>query len=221
MRAIRTAVVLAASVLILAKAGFGEDSDTKKSPASSGNFSTEGLSQLRYKSLSLGGAEIRLGMGSNDFLTAIAKANLLQMRMVTGVLGVDQYNVAGTNSLGKVERKGTVFLREGAVVCIQRVVALFHDDDRGTDFARRLVESLQTVQSEKGTERIDCPNGALVLGDIHELEFDVVPGNKQIRCSCMGGKFRADGEEKDSFARPEAEITEIIFCCDPKFGTIR
>jgi hypothetical protein len=150
MKALRTAAVIAASVSILMKASLGADDQTTKVP------SPDLLSRLRYKSLWLGGAEVRLGMSSNDVTTAFAKANLHGMWMIADphTPSVRQYNVAGTNSLGHFEPKGIVFFREGVAICINRTVASFRDDDRGTDFARRLVELLWTVETEEGTERI-------------------------------------------------------------------
>ena len=226
MRAIRMMVV-AVSVLISAEAGFGADDEATKGSPSTTKFSAEFLSRLRYKSLWLGGAEIRLGMSSNDVTTAIAKANLHGMWMCTSPSNpsIRQYTVAGTNSIGDLgiamvaaglargELNGHVIFREGIAIYINRIVASFRDDDRGTDFARRLVELLWTVETKERAERILMSRSS-VMGDIHELTFDVVPGNKQISCSAMGGKFRMDGEVKDSVAPPQAEISESIYYLD-------
>lgn len=209
MKALRTAALITVSVLIVIKVSLGADDEITKVP------SPDLLSRLRYKSLLIGGAEIRLGMSSNDFTTAIAKANLHGMWMVTSpdTPSIGVCNVSGTNSLERGALKGVVYFRDGVAICIDRAVASFRDDDRGTDFARRLVELLWTVQMEKGTERI-VNSAPLVLGDHHALTFDVVPGNKRISCSAQGGKFLMKGEVKDSFAPPQAEISESIYCLD-------
>jgi hypothetical protein len=189
--------------------------------------SLELLSRLRYKSMSFGGAEVRLGMSSNEVLSVLAKANLHGAWMVknSNTPRIRQYTVAGTNSVGGLgtamvaagfargDLNGYVYFRDGFCICINKVVASFRDDDRGTEFARRLIELLWTVQREEGTEKIVSGEPS-VMGDIHELNFDIVPGNKRISCSATGGKFRLDGEVKDSFAPPQAELDESIYLLD-------
>ena len=187
--------------------------------------SLELLSRLRYKSLVLGGAEIRLGMNSNEVLNALAKANLHGAWMITGphTPRIRQYTVAGTNSIGELgtatvaagfargQLKGHVYFRDDVCICINKVVASFRDDDRGTEFARRLIELLWTAQREPGTQRIVSGQPS-IIGE--EITFDVVPGNKRISCSATGGKFLLNGEVKDSFAPSQAEINESIYCLD-------
>jgi hypothetical protein len=189
--------------------------------------SLELLSRLRYKSLSFGKAEVRLGMSSNEVLSVLAKANLHGAWMVknSNTPRIRQYTVAGTNSVGDLgtamvaagfargELNGYVYFRDGFCICINKVVASFRDDDRGTEFARRLTELLWNVQMEKGTEKIVSCDPS-VIGDVHELKFDVVPGNKRISCSATGGKFRLDGEVKDSFVPSQAELSESIYYLD-------
>lgn len=209
MKAFCSTKMIVTSVLVLVQTSLGAGESAIHGP------SPELLARLRYKSLLLGSAEVRLGMSSNDVLAALTKANLHGMWMITDphAPSVRQYNVAGTNSFGKYELKGHVFFRDGIAICIDRVVASFNDDDRGTEFARRFVELLWIVQMEQGTDKI-VSNWPTIIGDVHELTFDVEPGNKRISCSATGGKVRVEGKVVDSLAPPQAELSESIYCLD-------
>lgn len=207
------AVVLAVSVIISAEAGLGADDETTKSTASTTKVSAEFLSQLRYQSLSLGGVEIRLGMSSNEVSTACDKAKLIPAMTGGSLL------VFSTNSLtGGL--KGTVDFYDGVAVHVTRDVAQFFDTDGGTDFARRLFELFDTALTEEGTKVVVTKAKALVRGEYRQLdvEFNVVPGNKQFSYSLGKGTIPRSvfegtigDQAKEMNVRPSVTLYESIY----------
>jgi len=215
MRGIRMAVVLAVSVLISAKAGLGADDKTTNIPPSTSKLSAEVLSRLRYQSLSLGGATIHLGMSSNEVLTAVHMAKLIDSPMTSD----GSLLVLSTNSLtGGL--KGTVVFYDGVAVRVTRHAGEFFDTDGGTDFAHRLFELFDAALTKEGTKVVVTKAKALVRGEYQQLdvEFNVVPGNKQFSYSLGKGTIpRSVFEEtignqgKEMNVRPNVTLYESIY----------